>query len=332
MTTPSRAELLARADPDLRAFASMGPPDGADLSDAASVRRLTAVLMPAPPVAPGVTASDIAVDGRPGDPPVVARVLAPDGHGPGDRRAVLLWCHGGGYISGDHHQDDDRLSAWVLALDCVAVSVGYRLAPDDPYPAALDDATAVLSWLAGGAGALAGGAGALGIDPARVVLGGVSAGGGLAAALGLRAAPLGIAVGHQLLCCPMLDDTTSTTSSRWPAPLWHRGANEWAWRHYLGDLAGRDVPATAAPARADAATLATSPATMLVVGTVDALVDEGIDYARRLVHAGVATELLVAPGGVHGFDAPALAGADVSRRAQAAELAFLRRATAPSPG
>ena len=168
----------------------------------------------------------------------------------------------------------------------------YRLAPDHPFPAAHDDAVQTLEWVMASAGSLD-------VDPARIVVGGASAGGGLAAGVALAARDRGIDLRGQLLLYPMLDDRQVTPSSSWNAPVWSRTANEYGWRCYVGDL-GVEVPAYAAAARAtDLAGLAPA---MVVIGGADRFVDEDLDYASRLTHAGVPTDVRVLAGAPHGFD------------------------------
>jgi acetyl esterase/lipase len=188
-----------------------------------------------------------------------------------------------------------RLETIVAELGCVAVSVEYRLAPGVPYPGPLDDCFNVLAHVAANGEEF-------GIDSTRLVVGGVSAGGGLAAGVALRARDQGIPVVHQHLICPMLDDRLVTPSSRWVAPTWTTEMNVYGWRAYLGELHGTaDVPAYAAPARAEY--LSGLPPAYIHVGAVDVFVHENINYASRLLAAAVSTELHVFPGAPHGFEA-----------------------------
>ena len=177
------------------------------------------------------------------------------------------------------------------------VSVDWRLAPEHPYPAGLDDAEAV--WLQ-----LAKDPAAFGVDGERLVVGGASAGAGLAAGLCLRLRDGGASQpALQLLVYPMLDDRELTASIRaieepghWG--LWHLEANRMVWEAYLGPLSGEDVPPTAAPARAD--DLSGLPPAFLCIGDVDGFLDETLAYAGRLSRAGVPVELHVYPGVIHG--------------------------------
>jgi len=230
----------------------------------------------------------------PGDPQVPVRVhRAKDAEGvlPG-----LYSIHGGGYVIGTNLMDDTMLDDMCPKLGVVGVSVDYRLAPETPYPGPLEDCYRGLLWAHEHATEL-------GIDPDCIGVMGVSAGGGLAAALCLLARDRGeVPVAFQLLDQPMLDDRQATASSRQDdLAVWSKASNTFGWRAYLGDLYGADdVPATAAPARAT--DLSGLPPTFVSVGAADGFRDEDVDYATRLNQAGVPTELHVYPGACHGFN------------------------------
>jgi len=233
---------------------------------------------------------------------------------PAESVGVLYYVHGGGLIAGSHLGQDARNAlAWSGEPNLTVVSPGYRLAPEHPYPAALEDCHAGLLWTAENC------AGPL-------VLGGISAGGGLAAALTLLVRDRGgPALAGQLLACPMLDDRNDTPSAVEldGRGLWDRTANTIGWTAYLGDRRGSgEVPAYAAPARAE--DLSGLPPTFLDVGAVETFRDEVITYAHRIWQAGGDAELHVWPGGFHGFDSLA-PEAKVSRAARAARLTWLRR-------
>jgi acetyl esterase/lipase len=203
--------------------------------------------------------------------------------------------HGGGYVLGDRDMDDVRYARWCPALDCVGFSVEYRLAPETPYPGALEDCYAGLGWVHEHHEEL-------GVDPDRIGITGVSAGGGLAAALALLARDRGeLPVAFQALECPMVDDRQQTVSSQLDGlAMWTRESNSFGWRAYLGDRYGTDdVPPTAAPARAT--DLRGLPPAIVSVGGADGFRDEDIEYALRLGQAGVPTELHVYPGAPHGI-------------------------------
>ncbi len=229
----------------------------------------------------------------PGDPPLAIRVYRPrEVSGP---LPCLYWIHGGGYVVGRASMADDTFSELSPRLGLVGVSIEYRLAPDTPYPGPLEDCYRGLKWTHEQSATL-------GIDPARIGVGGISAGGGLAAALALLVRDRAeIPVAFQLLDCPMIDDRQFTASSQVDGlPVWSRESNAFGWRSYLGALYGTDeIPATAAPARAE--DLSGLPPAFISVGTVDGFLDEDVDYAMRLNRAGVAAELHVYPGACHGY-------------------------------
>jgi acetyl esterase/lipase len=235
----------------------------------------------------------------------------------------LYWIHGGGMILGTVEEDDVECEWYAGHVGCVVVSVEYRLAPEHPHPAPVEDCYAGLRWTAMAASEL-------GVDPARIAVGGASAGGGLAAATVLLARDRGgPAVAFQLLIYPMLDDRNATPSAVefTGIPTWSHEHNRFGWQALLGeDAGGADVPAYAAPARAE--NLSDLPPALIQVGELDVFRDEDIDYATRMLRAGVATELHVYPGAFHGWDifCPT---ADASIQARDERLRGLRRALHP---
>jgi acetyl esterase/lipase len=207
----------------------------------------------------------------------------------------IYWMHGGGLVLGSSIGDDPRFDRWCPRLNCVGVSVDYALAPESKYPGPLEDCYAGLRWVHDNAETL-------GIDTQRIGIGGSSAGAGLAAGLALLARDRAeLAIAFQALFYPMLDHRQGTTSSQWQDPVWPPQANRFGWDSYLGNLTADVVPGYAAAARAD--DLAGLPPTFICVGALDCFSDEDIEYATRLRHAGVPTELHVYPGAPHGFDA-----------------------------
>ena len=290
------ASTYAGVDPEIAAALAALPVDlGAALSalsDEAIVMIRDAVAqMPVPDLSNRVERVDHEVPGSEG---VIVRVHRPAGvNGP---LPGVFWIHGGGLVLGTRAMNDLRFDLWCTDLGCVGASVEYRLAPEAKYPAAIDDCYAGLAWLHANADAL-------GVDASRIGIGGESAGGGLAAALGLLARDRGEPpVAFQLLIYPMIDDRQTTESSQWPDPIWPPNANSYGWTSYLGTAKGTaDVPIYAAAARAT--DLAGLPPTLISVGAIDGFSDEDIDYAVRLRHAGVPVELHVYPGAPHGFDA-----------------------------
>jgi acetyl esterase/lipase len=229
----------------------------------------------------------------PGDSPVPVRVHR--GAGTEGRRPAIVTIHGGGYVIGSYDMDDVLHDHWCRQLGTVGVSVQYRLAPETPYPGPLEDCYAALRWIHEHAEEL-------GVDPARVGVQGISAGGGLAAALTLLARDRGeFPFAFQMLECPMLDDR-QTTPSIGAAGIfvWSAASNEFGWRSYLGDLYGsEEMPPYAAAARA--IDLEGLPPTCIVVGSIDGFRDEDVEYAQRINQAGVPCELHVIAGLPHAY-------------------------------
>lgn len=249
-------------------------------------------------------------------PPVPIRVYSPDGRAPDGGRPALLDIHGGGFVVGSIDMEHAFATQIARELGAVVVVPEYRLAPEDPFPAGLDDCYATLGWMHEHAAEL-------GIDPARVAVGGQSAGGGLAAATALLARDRGgPAVCFQFLGIPELDHRLETTSMRTfvDTPLWHRANAELSWQFYLGADAG-DVSPYASPAIAD--DLAGLPPAYITTMEFDPLRDEGITYALRMLEAGVSVELHSFPGTFHG--SAMIPTAEVSRRGHAEVVDALRR-------
>lgn len=285
-----------------------GDDQARDAAWIATVREFLSIRIAQLPLSDLVTRVDVTVPGPPGAPELVLRI-----HTPRDlqRPAPCIYSmHGGGYILGDRLMDDATFDAWCPAFGVVGVSVEYRLAPESPYPAALDDCYAGLRWVVDNSHQL-------GVDPERVGLAGGSAGAGLAAAVALLARDRGeVRPAFQLLGYPMIDDRQVTPSSRWDVRMTGPDDVAFYWRCYLGSLqADGAVPSYAAPARAvDLGGLAP---TFVYVGGADVFCDEAVLFAMRLYQAGVLTELYVAPGAPHGFDV-LVPDAPASRRCRTA--------------
>jgi acetyl esterase/lipase len=233
----------------------------------------------------------------------------------------ILFIHAGGFVIGDLETEHSVCAAVVAALDVVLVSVDYRLAPEHPYPAAIDDCYSALQWLHSEAQSL-------NVDVSRIAVMGSSAGGGLAASLAIMArdksAP---AVCFQFLGVPELDDRMTTPSMQafTDTPLWNRPSAKASWQAYLqGEFsAGADnTPAYAAAARAD--DLSGLPPAYICAMEFDPLRDENILYGMRLLQAGVSTELHCFPGAFHGSSM--IATAKVSQRQHAEMIAVLEKA------
>jgi acetyl esterase/lipase len=262
---------------------------------------------------------DRQVPGPQGEPDISLLICRPTAPASAGARPVIYHVHGGGMVIGNNRVGVDVPLAWAQALDAVVVSVEYRLAPEHPHPAPVEDVYAGLLWTADHAAEL-------GADPERIVIAGASAGGGLCAALALltrdRKGPQPIG---QVLMCPMLDDRNDTPSTYQMAGLgvWDRTANETGWTALLGSRrGGPDVPAYAAPARAE--DLSGLPPAFLDVGSAETFRDEVVAYASRIWQAGGVAELHVWPGGFHGFDGFAPQAA-LSQSARAAHVNWLRR-------
>ncbi|MGH8336709.1 MAG: alpha/beta hydrolase [Gammaproteobacteria bacterium] len=316
--------FVDQLDPELRAVVEKLPTDRPlNLNDIPTARvkmnkMVTALLASMPPVE-GVTSQDHFVPGsQKGNPDVRVRSYRPDKQP--SKLPALLWIHGGGYVMGDIEHDDRLMKQLVNRMGCVAVSVDYRLAPEHPFPAPVEDCYAGLKWLSAHTDEL-------GVEPSRIAIGGASGGGGLAAGLALMARDRGeVPVAFQLLIYPMIDDRNVTPASHaiTDPRMWHRESNRLGWKAYLGrDGGGADVSPYAAASRAT--DLSKLPPAYIPVGALDLFVDENIEYAQRLIQAGVPTELHVYPGAFHGFDlfAPS---AKVSKQFKADRDNALKRA------
>jgi acetyl esterase/lipase len=312
-------------DPEIAAVLAASPIGAIDFGtftfDTIPTLREGMANMPVIELPPTTTVSrEVVVPGVDG-PDATVRVYSPPTESSG--RPCIYWIHGGGYLFGSGLDVDARINRWVEDFDCVAVSIEYRLAPEDPYPAPLDDCYAGLLWTAQHADEL-------GIDPARIAVVGASAGGGLAAGLAIRARDRGeVTPCFQLLIYPMIDDTNTSGSSHIDGALvWSRAANDLGWSAYLGSRFGTDdIPGEAAAARvADVSGL---PPAWIGVGSLDVFRDEDITYATRLLDAGITTELHVYPGACHGFEMMAPAAA-VAQACQRDITEALRRALRPA--
>ncbi len=244
-----------------------------------------------------ITCEQRFVPGPPGAPDVRVLVYTPPGSDSAPLRPAYLHMHGGGYVLGNPELNDGANRSLVVDLGCVVVSVDYRLAPETRSPGPLEDCYAALMWLHAQAGAL-------GVDRTRVAIGGESAGGGLAASLAILARGRGDAqICFQLLDSAALDDRTGSNSDPHPHCgefVWTQNSNRFAWRCLLGvEPGGLEVPVDMVPARV--ADLNGLPPAFIAVGALDLFLEENLEYGRRLMRAGVATELHVIPGAFHGF-------------------------------
>ncbi|MGW4947244.1 alpha/beta hydrolase [Actinoplanes sp. NPDC004185] len=258
------------------------------------------------------------VPGPDGDPDVALLVCLP-------RHArtpvpAIYFIHGGGMIAGDNRFGLPEMLDLAEPLGTAVVSVEYRLAPETPHPGPVEDSYAGLRWLSEHADEL-------GVDPGRIVVAGMSAGGGLAAGVALMARDRGgPTIAGQLLLSPMLDDRNDSPSARQMRGIgiWDTRSNETGWNALLGEAVrgGPEVSPYAAPARAE--DLSGLPPTFIDVGSAETFRDEDVAFASRLWQAGGRSELHVWPGGFHGFDVVAPSDA-ISRDAIAARAAWLHR-------
>ncbi|PJI07569.1 MULTISPECIES: alpha/beta hydrolase [Clostridium] len=235
---------------------------------------------------------------------------------------VVFWIHGGGYVMGHPDGDDALCECFVTEINCVVISIDYRLAPEHKYPAAIEDCYAGLKWTINNAEKLK-------IDISRIAIAGASAGGGLTAALALMVRDRGeIEVAFQAPLYPMLDDRNVTFSSHEIneenlPKAWNREANEIAWKMYLGDKDSNEISYYAAPARAKY--LTGLPPAYIFIGQLDPFRDETLEYVSRLAKAGVPVEFHLYPGCFHGFDS-IFNDAEISKQARSGFIDALSKA------
>ncbi len=319
MTIPA-LDIVAYMDDEHRAVLE-AMPIRLNLDDIPATREtmeeLRGMLMAAP-LPDNVSIEDHMAPGPDGAPDVMVRTYRPASL-PVNAPA-LYWIHGGGMVLGDVAMNDPYCANVADQLNVLVASVEYRLAPEHPFPAPIEDCYAALRWFASSADEF-------GIDRGRIAIGGGSAGGGLAAGLALVARDRSeVEVCFQLLVFPMLDDRNTTRSSHAivDSRVWNRTANLAGWNAYLsGNAGGDDVSPYAAPARAT--DLSGLPPAYINVGTLDLFVDEDVAYAQALLAADVPVELHVYPGAFHGSNAM-VPNSEISTRWNSDELAALDRA------
>lgn len=309
-------------DPELAPMLDTFPPLTLSVEALPQIRvmfnEMNVQMLTATPEFPDIAVSERHIPGPQGAPDVRVLVYLP-------KNAVtptpaLLWIHGGGYVIGNADQADPQVKSIVATTGCAAVSVDYRLAPETAHPGPVEDCYAALKWLYTNAGEL-------GVDTTRIAIGGDSAGGGLTASLALLTRDRGeVPLVFQLLIYPMLDDRTVTTADPHPYTgeyIWTTEANRLGWTALLGqEPGGPGVSPYAAASRAEK--LEGLPPTFIGVGTLDLFLEEDMEYARRLMRAGVPTELHVYPGAFHGF--PMAVDAKVSQAFIRDQLSALTRA------
>lgn len=310
--------MESRVHPELKGLLSMMPQEKFTREGLSEIRAAMGQMFGAGlPADESVVVTNQYIPGPDGAPDIRVRIyepLAKKNTHPG-----VLYIHGGGYILGTPEMTDASCCMMVSKIGCVVVSVDYRLAPEHPFPAPLEDCYAALTWFSKHAADL-------GVDAARIAVAGGSAGGGLTAALTLLARDRkGPPVVFQAPLYPMIDDRNITSSScEFTDPrVWSREKNQFAWEMYLGPAYGGEVSPYSAPARAD--DLAGLPPTYTYIGELDLFRDETISYVTKLLQAGVPTEFHIYPGCFHAFDMFTNI-ADISRRAEDEFMAVLKRA------
>src|SRR5580704_13597720 len=315
--SPAVADPYSLVDPELLPVLKQFP--AFDLT-AEMVSQFRQLPLTPPLPAPAPQPVERHIPGPPGAPEVRLWVVDPAPLEKG--KPLLLHMHGGGFMMiGPGWMP--HIQGIATDCHCVVVSVDYRLAPETRYPGALEDNYAALKWVHAHAAEL-------GIDRSRIAVGGESAGGGHAASLAIHARDRKeVPIIIQLLIYPQLDDRTGSSHPAPPAIghfMWTASANRLAWSSLLGVPAGSSkVPVSAVPARV--ASVAGLPPAWIGVGSIDLFVEEDMEYARRLVHAGVATELLVVRGAFHGFDL-LVPDAEASKQFSASWKSALRKAFA----
>jgi acetyl esterase/lipase len=288
--------IVERMDADHRAVLNAIPEDFLDLTDIPKTRLLfdeTRREMSSGTRPEGMTIEDHYAPGPAGAPDVMVRLYRPARVS--NPAPLFYWIHGGGMVLGKVEHDDDLCMARAERLNVLVASVEYRLAPEHPFPAPVEDSHAGLAWINANAARF-------GIRRERIAIGGASAGGGIAAGLALMARDRAeVEISFQFLVYPMIDDRNVTESSHAIVDprLWNRTANALGWNAYLAGRAGdADVSPYAAPARAT--DLAGLPPAYINVGDLDLFLDEDVAYAQALGRAGVAAELHIYPGAFHG--------------------------------
>ncbi|MDX6255836.1 MAG: acetyl esterase [Frankiales bacterium] len=321
MTDAALGTIRRFLDPELAAMQVLMP--DIDIADVAAARRIERSLSPrmgTPPGSSDVQATDLACERKDGSllgvrhyrPASLGRQPLPS----------LLFIHGGSFVTGGLHTEDARCAEYASTVGCSVVAVDYRLAPEHPYPAGLDDCVVAARWMADQSGVL-------GIDPTRLGIGGLSAGGALAAGTALRlrddnAASLAI----QLLLFPVLDARADSASCQafTDVPVLTTASVETMWRLYLGTSWFRgcpDPPTYSSPAHVD--DLTGLPPTYICAAQFDPLRDEALAYGLRLLAQGVSVDMRHYARAFHSFDsftATRLARAAMRDQTDALRAAF----------
>ena len=255
------------------------------------------------------------VPGPQGAPDVRVLIYTPGNRG-ADPLPAILHIHGGGFVSGSADMSDPNSRSYAVDMECVVVSLDYRLAPETPFPGPLEDCYAALLWLHAAAGEL-------GIDAKRIMVAGESAGAGLAAALCQLACDRGaVRPFFQYLAEPMLDHRSVDSDHPHVGHFgWTRDHNRFGWASMIGENGAEPVSRHCSPAMAD--DLSGLPPTFIHIGAIDLFLEESLDYARRLTRAGVSVELHVWPGAFHAFQST---DCHISREARRVARTAIKRA------
>lgn len=283
-------------DPELLPFLEQFPTRTVSAENLGAIREMRkAMLGQLPPFPDTVEVSELHIPGPEGAPDV--RVKLYRRRKGTAQRPAILHLHGGGYVMGNPEFMGPQCALWADAFDAVVIAPAYRLGPETSYPGNVEDAYATLVWVTRQAGEL-------GIDTDRIAVAGESAGGGLAAALALLVRDRGeYRFCHQQLIFPMIDDRTAIRADLSPVFgefVWNNHSNHFGWASLLGrPPGGADVSPYAAAARAE--DLSGLPPAFISTGALDLFTEENLDYARRLMAAGVPVELHVYPGAPHAF-------------------------------
>jgi len=305
-------DIEKHMDPELRKFFSNIPP--ADISSDPAVSRkffakMVSQMNQGRPKNENVRVENRNIPGPDNAPDIPVRIYSP-AEKP-EALPVIVWMHGGGFLIGNLDQDDIPCRMMVEAANCVVVSVDYRLAPEHPFPAGVEDAYAALKWTASS-------------NDIRVVIGGASAGGCIAAGVSQMARDLnGPELIFQLLLYPVLDKTHTTPSSHIVNDLrtWSREASQNAWALYLGENFKNNTAPYASPACTN--DLSNLPPAYIMASELDILRDEAVNYAMGLMQAGVSTEIHVFPKTFHGFSSM-VPSAAISKRANSEYIEVLK--------
>ncbi|MGN6689979.1 MAG: alpha/beta hydrolase [Sphingopyxis sp.] len=310
-------------DPEIAPLLDLFPRIDLGAAPIADIRASAArsyAILPPPVIAP----ERLSVPSIHGGPDIPVFLYRPSAARPGS--GAILHIHGGGMVMGSVEQAQAAPAILAATAGVPVVSVEYRLAPEHPFPAPQEDCHSALAWLASQAETL-------NFDAARIVVAGESAGGGLAAALAIMARDLGgPAIAGQLLTYPMLDHRTGSDDCPYNNPttgefIWTRASNRFGWKSLQGDYAADDVRRGCfSPSLAE--DLSGLPPAYIATGSLDLFFDENLDYARRLVAAGVPVDLHSYAGAIHAFNA--IPDAALSQRFNSALLAAATAMTGPA--